>query len=89
VRRAARVDQTANALVKQARQLGAIVIPINGVVDALLFYRGQWRVVDWKSPGGTLTKAQAKLVAQGARIDFISTEGQLLDVLGVGRGSNP
>jgi ATP-dependent exoDNAse (exonuclease V) beta subunit len=55
VRRAARVDQTANALVKQARQLGAIVIPINGVVDALLFYRGQWRVVDWKSGGARRT----------------------------------
>ena len=82
MRRAARVDTTAKDLVKCARQLGCVVLPVNGVIDALLFKGEKVWAVDWKSPGGTLTPAQAKLVAQGAKIYFVSTQQQLMDVLG-------
>jgi uncharacterized protein (DUF697 family) len=86
MRRAARVDTTAKDLVKCARQLGCVVLPVNGVVDALVWHRGQTFAIDWKSKGGTLTPAQAKLVAQGAKIYFVSTQQQLMDVLGAREG---
>jgi hypothetical protein len=83
LRRAARVDNTARELTKAARAVGAQVEPLNGVVDALVLHRGRVFIVDWKSKGGTLTPAQAKLVASGWPISFISTEDQLFTLLGV------
>lgn len=83
-RRAARIDSTARDLVKHARELGADVLPLNGIVDALVLYRGRILVIDWKSKGGTLTDDQAKLVARGWPIHFVSSEVQLRDLLGVG-----
>jgi hypothetical protein len=83
MRRAARVDNTAKELTKAAKQLGADVLTLNGVVDALLLFRGRVWVIDWKSKGGTLTPAQAKLVASGWPIAFVSTEDQLFTLLGV------
>ena len=80
-RHAARIDATAPALVKLAKQLGADYLPINGTVDGVLRHRGVYRLIDWKSPGGTLTDAQAKLVARGWKIDFISNEQQLRELL--------
>ena len=80
-RRAARIDATAPALVKLARELGALVEPLNDKVDCLLQWRGTTYVIDWKSKGGTLTPAQAKMVAQGWVIRFISTEAQLRELL--------
>jgi len=77
MRRAARVDNTAAALRKYAESIGFVVIPINGVIDCLLQLGAQTAVVDWKSPMGSLTDAQAKLVARGARIRFVSTPEQI------------
>ena len=82
-RRAARVDSTAKDLTTLARRLGADVEPINGTLDCLLLWRGVVHVIDWKSKGGTLTERQAKLVARGWPIRFVSTEQQLKDLLGV------
>lgn len=78
MRRAARVDNTAKALRSYAESLGFVVVPINGVIDCLLVW-GADRVVicDWKSKGGTLTPDQAKWVAKGTPIRFISTPAQL------------
>jgi hypothetical protein len=77
MRRAARTDSTAKTLRAYAESLGFVVVPINGVIDCLLQLGAQTAVVDWKSKGGTLTEAQAKLVAKGLRIVFVSKPEQL------------
>lgn len=78
---ARRIDQTAPALVKAAKQMGADVVPINGVIDALLLYRGRLLLIDWKAPGGTLTDAQARLTARGWPIHYVSTVDMLQRLL--------
>lgn len=83
MRRAARVDSTATDLVKAARQLGCLYLPLNSVVDGLLLHRGRVFVVDWKSRGGDLTPAQGRLVAAGWPICFVSSVEQLQRVLGM------
>lgn len=80
MRRAARVDNTADALKRAAIARGADVLHIGGVIDCVLLYRGRIVLVDWKSKGGDLTPAQSKLVARGWPIRFVQTEEQL-DVL--------
>jgi hypothetical protein len=78
VRKAARVDSTAKDLRAYAESLGFVVVPINGVIDCVLQWSPTQAVpCDWKSPGGELTDAQAKLVARGAVIRFISKPEQL------------
>lgn len=77
MRRAARVDNTAKTLRAYAESLGFVVVPINGVIDCLLQYGSQTVVCDWKSPGGTLTPDQIKLVAKGLQMRFISRVEQL------------
>lgn len=77
MRRAARIDNTATALRAHAESLGFLVLPINGVIDCLLQWGNLTVVCDWKSKGGELTKDQAKWVAKGAYIRFISTPEQL------------
>jgi hypothetical protein len=76
-RRAARVDATAKTLRAYAESLGFGVVVINGVVDSLLVWGSRVVIVDWKSKGGTLTPDQAKLVARGVPIRFITTPEQL------------
>lgn len=77
MRRAARIDNTAKALRAHAESLGFLVLPINGVIDCLLQWGASTIVVDWKSSNGELTKDQAKWVAKGAHIRFISRPEQL------------
>jgi hypothetical protein len=78
MRRAARVDNTAKTLTAAAKQLGARVLTINGAIDCVIETpRGKYALVDWKSPGSTLTDTQARLVASGWKIHFISTVEQL------------
>lgn len=77
MRRAARIDTTARDLTAYAESLGFIVETINGKIDALLAFGQVVTAVDWKSPGGTLTDAQAKLVASGFPVRFISRPEQL------------
>ncbi len=82
--RARKVDTTAASLVKTARELGAYVVPINGVFDCVIHWKGQLYAVDWKTPKqGTLTPAQQRLVLARFPLFFISTEAQLRELLGV------
>lgn len=81
MRRAARVDQTAAALVKHARALGCLWLPLGSVVDGLLLHRGRVHVIDWKAPKGRLTAKQRLLLDHGWPIRFISTIQQLEDLL--------
>ena len=78
MRRAAKIDSTAPALIAYAKSLGFDYLPINGVVDGVLALSGNRAVVvDWKSPGGDLTPAQSKLVARGFPCKFVSRPEQL------------
>jgi len=83
-RYASKVDATAASLVKHAKSVGADYLPLNGVIDGVLHFRGRVWLIDWKSPGGDLTPAQSKLVARGWPIRFISTTAQLNTLLGIG-----
>jgi hypothetical protein len=76
-RQAARVDNTAKALRKYAESIGFVVVVLNTVVDCLLVWGSRVIITDWKSPGGSLTPAQATLVAKGVPIRFISRTEQL------------
>jgi hypothetical protein len=81
MRRAARVDTVAAALIAYAKSIGFSYLPINGVVDGVLVLGGYRAVVvDWKSVGGTLTDAQLKLVKTGFPLRFVTTTDQL-DIL--------
>lgn len=72
-----RVDTTSKDLRAYAESIGFCVLPINGVIDCLLFYGSRTFAVDWKSKGGNLTDAQGKAVTRGAVIRFISKPEQL------------
>jgi hypothetical protein len=74
---ARRVDATAKALTAEAKRLGCGVAPLGGAVDAVLWLGPITRLVDFKSPGGTLTASQTKLVQSGAPIVFVATVAQL------------
>ena len=77
MRRAARIDNTATELRAYAESIGFQVLPLNAVIDCLLFWGSKTFAVDWKSKGGTLTDAQAKIVAKGLPVRFFSTPEQL------------
>jgi hypothetical protein len=68
MRRAARIDTTAKQLIAVVKACGAKYLPLNGVIDGVV----------WKSPGGTLTPAQAKLIAAGWPIHCWSDEQQVI-----------
>lgn len=76
-----RVDETAKALTEEARAYGAKVIPINGVIDAILHFRGHVYLVDWKAEKTKLTKNQVALVTQGWPIWFIRDSQALRELL--------
>ena len=82
-RRAARVDTSSAALVKTARELGAYVVPINGVFDCVIHWKGRIFCVDWKSKGGQLTTAQQRLLVDRFPLELISTEQQLRELLSI------
>lgn len=72
-----RTDTTAAALVSEAKRLGVKVALLGGAIDACLYLGSVSRLVDFKSPGGSLTDAQARLVANGCPVVFVSTVGEL------------
>ena len=77
--RKARVDTTAASLTALARQMGATVVPLNGVIDALVVTRrGTLRAIDWKGPRTPRTPTQKRLVAAGFPLHFVSTSEQLM-----------
>lgn len=78
MRRAARVDNTAKDLRAYAESIGFVVAHIGGVIDCLLIWGTTTIPVDWKSKGGTLTPDQAKWVAKGVPIRFLTTPDQVL-----------
>ena len=77
MRRAARIDNTATALIAYAKSLGFDYLPINAEVDGVLAWGQTAIVIDWKSKGGALTPAQQRLVARGFPVRFIQRPEQL------------
>ena len=88
MRRAAKVDSTARDLVSAARQMGAKVLILNGVIDVAILHRGKVHLVDFKTPQGkrkprvTLTEAQARLLEEGWPIRLVSDLEGLKRILG-------
>ena len=76
-----RQDLTSKALIAEIKARGADYVPIDGVIDGLVYHRGIWHVVDFKSKGGDLTPAQSKLVARGLPIRFLSTVKHVEEML--------
>jgi hypothetical protein len=77
--RKARVDTTAASLTALARQMGALVLPLNGAIDCLIYTRrGALLAIDWKGPRTPRTPTQKRLVASGFPLHFVSTSEQLM-----------
>lgn len=72
-----RPDTTAKALAAEAKRLGVEVAPVGGAIDYVLWLGQVVRLVDAKSEGGELTDSQAKLVARGCPISFVTTVEQM------------
>ena len=76
--RAEKIDSTDRELVKAARQMGAKVLVLNGVIDAALLIRGRVERVDFNTPCGKkqprvkLTEAQARLLNEGWPIRLVA-----------------
>lgn len=73
-----RTDTGSKELIAYAESLGFGYGHLGGAVDGFLWLGTRSVIVDFKNPqSGDLTPAQAKLVARGAPIYFISTPDQL------------
>jgi hypothetical protein len=72
-----RVDNTSLPLIAHAKALGFDYETVNGTFDGVLAWGTVAICVDWKSPNGTLTPTQQKLVARGFPIRYISRPEQL------------
>lgn len=81
MRRAAKVDTTSKTLVPYLRSKGVVYWPINAAIDGIAWIGSRVVVIDWKTPGGTLTDTQAKMIAQGCKIWFLSTPEQVDEML--------
>jgi hypothetical protein len=62
-----RVDENQSGLIQAARDMGASVLLLHrvgmGCPDLLLFYHGQYMLVEVKSPGGVLNERQRDWIA--------------------------
>ncbi len=76
-----RTDSTASALIAEAKAYGAKYLPINGTIDGLIWFRGNYYAVDWKSAETPLTKKQKELVEGGWALHFVRDSAQLRVVL--------
>jgi hypothetical protein len=72
-----RRDTGSQALLKYAEDLGFVSHCEGGAIDAYLAWGQQIVAVEWKSPGGTLTPKQGRILARGFPIRFISKPEQL------------
>ena len=72
-----RTDNSSKVLIAFAESLGFVYENIGGTLDGLLAWGERIVAVDWKSKGGTLTPKQAKLVARGFPVRFLSTPEQI------------
>ncbi len=75
--RARKVDACQPAIVEALRGIGAEVIVLNTSIDLLVWYQGQWIVMDCKSDNRR-TETQKHLVARGCRIAFPRTPDEAL-----------
>lgn len=78
-RRNPRRDAAEKTMVSTARSIGALVWQLsgNGLPDLLILFRARFFVVECKSAGGTLTKAQ-----EGIPWPVVRTPSELLQVIG-------
>lgn len=76
-----RVDATAKGLILEAEAYGARYLPINGVIDGVVWFKGSVYLVDWKSAKTPLTKAQMNLVKAGWPIWFLRDSASLRELL--------
>lgn len=76
-----RQDTTAKPLIAEAKALGADYLPLDGIIDGILFYRQRVILVDWKSPKAKRTDRQMKLVLAGWPVWFISSSAELRKLL--------
>ena len=72
-----RADTTAKALTAHAKACGLWTMTLGGAIDAAWGVGKYVALVDLKTPGGALTPTQARLVAAGVPIHFISTPEQV------------
>jgi hypothetical protein len=63
VRRAAKRDANEPQLIKQARQVGWVLIKLDIPCDWLGIWRGKWYPVEIKAKKGVLTDAQKQFIA--------------------------
>lgn len=76
-----RADSTAKALIAEAKALGADYLPLDGIIDGILFFRSRVILVDWKGPKTKRTDRQMKLVLAGWPIFFVTTSQELRELL--------
>lgn len=62
MRRAARVDANQQEIVDGLRKLGISVEIIEEPLDCLIWHRGEYALLEIKTPGGRLTKAQVEFI---------------------------
>jgi hypothetical protein len=72
-----RTDATAKPLIKYAESIGLTYVALGGAIDGLLSWGSRIAAIEWKSKGGTLTPTQAKIVATGFPLRFVSTPEQV------------
>lgn len=72
-----RRDNGSKELEQYAKDLGFVVYAESGAIDAHLALGTKIAAVEWKSPGGTLTPRQARLIASGYPVRFIHRAEQL------------
>ena len=72
-----RRDNGSKALEQYAKDLGFVVHCEGGAIDAYLALGQKIAAVEWKSPGGELTKNQQRLIASGFPVRFIQRPEQL------------
>jgi hypothetical protein len=72
-----RQDNGSKALLKYAEDLGFVSHCEGGAIDAYLAWGQKIVAVEWKSPGGELTKSQQRIIAKGFPVRFVQKPEQL------------
>lgn len=72
-----RRDNGSKELEQYAKDLGFVIYSESGAIDAFLAWGQKITAVEWKAPNGTLTPRQAKLIASGFPVRFISKPEQI------------
>ena len=91
MRHAARRDANEPALIRLARQLGAVCINIQEPVDWLIGWRGRWYPCEIKTATGTYTDQQVLFIAAAKERELPvwtwRSEDDVLRSLGARRGA--